>query len=112
MDTNSANEVYNHFTGSQRYYQYYSLMITDGIKALIEEQECFWFMDILWINQMNIKEPFQVWELKRLKGGNFVYTCEDGNKNILIKEKIISDFKYDYLKIYLIDGVVLFPSEY
>jgi hypothetical protein len=100
--------------------QYYKATLghkmTVGVKELCDEQQSYWLVDAIISYQLYAtvkKEAFQAWKLKRIKDDRFSLTCDDGNGNILITQKIpFSDFKEDSCTIWLCDKVLLLPSEY
>jgi hypothetical protein len=104
------------FTGTENYYKYiFGLKLTDGVKYLAEKGKCFWIMDIIASYQSKLsKNPFQLWELIVASDKSAIITCrEDTETKILVKQKIPwTDFEMTNIKIYVIDGVVLLPSEY
>jgi hypothetical protein len=59
-----------------------------------------------------------VWKLSRChditgETTSFNLVADDGNKNVIFKTKIAhSTFKGDEVTIWLVDGVLLLPSEY
>lgn len=120
IPTGSANDSlkYVQFTGTDHYYKYmFGIVLTDGAMQLATDEQCFWMMDIVcsYFTHPKINgEEFQVWTLKRQgETDSFKVTCDDGNKNILITQKIpYSDFKFDELKLYKVDNVIMLPSEY
>lgn len=73
-------------------------------------------MDLILSHQINPKvknERFQVWELSKVTGAVFMVCCTDGNKHKVATQRIpFSDFPYDTATIWLIDGIMLLPSEY
>ena len=88
---------------------------TDGVIALASAAGCFWLLDIVGSYQTNKKlDPeFQVWKLE--------VDCENCNgvirgyndTDLIITQKIPwTDFPLDEVKLYLIDGIILLPSEY
>lgn len=89
------------------------LVCTDGIEFL-NANGCAWFIDIVASHQLNPKvsaQEFQVWKLKPLteKGFMAIAVCEDGNDNIVVRQKIeYTDFPFDRfpegLKVYLEKG--------
>jgi len=112
-----ANDYYQECTGTENYYKHnLAIHFTDGIKEVADKEECYWLIDVVAsYSTVKFKEtnPFQVWQLKRIKGNKFKVSCEDGNENILITQNIpFSDFKYDEIKMFLVDGILMLPSEY
>jgi len=113
----NANEHFSEYNSTDSYYKHWlGFVYTDGMKALCEHCQSYWLMDIVGSYQTENKiraEPFQVWELTKVKGNEFEIVATDGNKNILTKQIIpFSDFPFDCCTIWLSDGVLLLPSEY
>lgn len=118
----SANDKLVWFTGTYNYYKHFGkFVITDGVKYLAERYQCFWLLDVIFSHQISKKvssEQFQTWELERKFVGEkptnkFVVTGDDGNKNTLVRQEIpFSDFEDDKVRLFLIDNVLLLPSEY
>ena len=107
------------FTGTEKYYNYLcGLKLTDGVHYLATEGKCFWLLDIIASYQPEYhRVPFQLWELNideaEDKRTAVVTMREDSNKKALVTQRIpYTDFPLDYIKLYLIDKVILLPSEY
>ena len=111
----NANDTLSGYTGTENHYKYSRFLITDGAKAFANNFSAYWFLDIICSYQYKLtKQPFQVWNLKLNKTGNgAMVTCDDGNGNIIIKQRIpFTDFPYKEGKMFMCDGVILLPSEY
>lgn len=111
----NANDQLKEYTGTGNYYKYMLGMLhTDGVKALCEQFECWWFLDIVCSYQQDLKEePFQVWALGVNEDGTAVVLCTDGNNKVLKSQSIIfTDFKAKEATVWCVDGIVLLPSEY
>lgn len=116
---NFLNNELAGFTGTESYYKYSSIFpdyyITDGVKYAADSYGLYWFLDIICSYQGEEKfkcEPFQVWTLKRTGNNSFVVIADDGNKNKHQSQRIqFSDFTKDHFKVYLIDNIILLPSE-
>lgn len=107
------------FTGTEKYYNYLcGLKLTDGVHYLATEGKCFWLLDIIASYQPKHHQvPFQLWELEvtedKGKRSAIVYMREDSDKKPLVRQVIpYTDFPLENVKIYVIDKVVLLPSEY
>jgi len=112
------------FTGTQDYYQYGRMLLTDGAKFVAESCEAYWLFDI--ISSLNLvracrNEEFLTCKLRvvRLKHETkAVFTATDGGKNgreavELYRQSIpLTDFPLDEIKLYVRDGVIFLPSEY
>ena len=104
---------------SEAYHQYSQIpffpVATDGVIALAEAAGCYWLLDIIGSYQTNRKlDPeFQVWELKvdLQKHKAIVHGYNDAT--LIITQRIpFTDFPLEEVKLYLINGVILLPSEY
>ena len=108
------------FTGTENYYlDYLNIKITDGIKYLMEAGKCGWLIsDIASIWHTKNLQGFWLIELKKIEDSEAILTIrEDSNIEPIHKQKYeYTDFWENTglkeLKIYLIDGVLLLPSEY
>jgi len=124
----SQNDL-TQFRGTEHYYKdFMDLKITDGIKFFMEQARCGWLIsDIAVINaidravlknkadgntflvvdiKINRAEKKLIWTLK-----------EDTDEPILYQQKydytdIMNYYDGEEMKFYLIDNVLLLPSEY
>jgi len=100
--------------GTEQYWknELLSFNYTDGIKFLWESCEAYWLLVAISSHQR--KEPFQLWELKVNKDHTAVLTMkeDDGQPTLVEQEIPFTDFPLDTISLYLIDGVLLLPSEY
>ena len=113
----SRTEIQNGLSqciGTEQYWKnrLLSFQYTDGIKFLHESCEAYWLL--IAIASHKRTEPFQLWHLKVNKDKSATLTMkEDSNEPNLVKQEIpITDFPLDEISLYLIDGVLLLPSEY
>lgn len=110
----------SHFTGTSRYIRdpFTGMMHTDGIEHLAERAEAHWLVsDIgaVFRYHPKVKEiPFQLWTLTVDEENRAVLTCqEDCDMSVIYEQKYeYTDFPVGTWKMYLIDGVLLVPSEY
>ena len=113
-----ANDSLKAHTSTENYYRHWILgfKFTDGVKAFADQCNAYWFINLIVSHQVdpNVKaESFQVWDLKRLNSNRFRAICTDGNKNQVTQQSIpFSDFPFDSATIWLVEGVILLPSEY
>lgn len=91
---------------------------TDGIEYLIEKADAKWLVDLIASYQVEKRIfgiYFQIWTLTvdlNKKSGVLIMR-QDTNAPVEIKEEIqYTDFPLDEIKIYLIDSIMLLPSEY
>jgi hypothetical protein len=107
------------FTGTSCYYKHWlGFKFTDGVKYVAETCKAFWLLDVIASWQPEVKarhgvQDFQTWKLSK-KGEGWIVRCEDGNNNYLCSQEIpLSDFPdEDGVEIWLINGVMIVPSEY
>lgn len=104
------------FTGTEHYYKFHGMMLTDGIKYMAEKCKAFWLLDIVWSWQNRYaKEHFQIWtlEVKEDKSA-LIYMRTDSDKPKLVQQETeFTDFPIvGTFEFYVIDRVVLLKSEY
>lgn len=102
------------FTGTMNYYKHWTgrCKYTDGVHYVAEKAGAFWLIDA--IVSYKRKEPFQIWTLKKNPDNSAVLTMqEDADQPIKVKQDFAyTDFPLDEIKFYLIEGVLILPSEY
>lgn len=108
------------FTGTEQYYQYHNVLLTDGAYYLAEKAGCFWLMDVIWSHSLENrwfgKEDFITCNLTvQDSTGDVVF--DDGNGNILANQHIpFTDFPLDQIQLYIVRGeynfVIMLPGEY
>jgi len=104
----------NQFTGTENYYRYWTGqgVYTDGVQYLAEQAGAYWLIDAVFSYRRS--ESFQVWTLKKNDDNSAVLTMqEDTGEPAKVRQEIpYTDFPLDSIKLYLIDSVLLLPSEY
>ena len=101
------------FIGTTQYFRHFlGLKYTDGVKYMADQGRAYWLIDV--IASYRRKERFQVWELKVNPDKSCVVTMrEDTGQPTKVRQEILhTDFPLESIKFYLIDGVLLLPSEY
>ena len=101
------------FIGTTQYFRHFlGLKYTDGVQYMAQAGGAFWLIDV--IASYRRKEPFQVWELKVKPDNSCVVTMrEDTDQPTKVRQEILyTDFPLENITLYLIDGVLLLPSEY
>jgi hypothetical protein len=122
MSTTLSTEL-AYFTGTESYYKHWlGILYTDGVKYLAENagNGAYWLLDLIASHQTTpaVKkylktDTFQAWKLKKNDKGGCRITCEDGNDHVITHQDVeYTDFPLDEITLYLIDGVLLLPSEY
>lgn len=103
-----------HFTGSEHWYRYPlrpGYTYTDGVKFLADNAGAYWLIDKIILEAP--REPFQVWKLIVNADQWAVLTCGDGDGNVLATHNItFTDFPLPEITLWLVDNVLLLPSEY
>lgn len=120
--THEIKRALRQFTGTNRYHKHLypgksPLLLTDGCNFIRDECNAWWLFDAILSYQCekvlrNIN--FQLWELRQdMQDLSWIITCrEDSGLNPLVRQKIeFSDFPVEYIKLYVIQGVALLPSE-
>lgn len=112
-------DVINNATFSESYHRFSPFpdypVITDGVLLLAEAAGCFWLLDVIGSHQSNRKldKSFQVWKLTVDTKNDSAVVQGYNDMTLVVTQKIpYTDFPLEGLKLYLIDGVILLPSEY
>jgi len=107
------------FTGTMEYHSlgnlFPSLVLTDGAAFLAKEIAGWLVTDIAAVYQCKYRQiPFQVWELKKKEDGTAVLTMKEDSGQPVKYRQVYEwvDFPLNEIKLYVIDGVMLLPSEY
>ena len=105
------------FTGTESYYRHFTGgRYTDGVWYLAQKAKAFWLIDAIFSWQIKEEvrsKPFQIWTLEVKNKKGLLEMKEDTDKPITIKQKIpYTDFPEGRIEIWLIDNVLLLPSEY
>ena len=114
----NANDNFGSSNGSENFYahNFSKTLYTEGVKDMAESCEAYWLIDLILSHQYhkNVNlEPFQVWDLKRIKDNVFTILATDGNHNKVTSQEIpFSDFPFDMATIWLVDGCMMLPCEY
>lgn len=117
-----------HFTGSEQFYRwnhlFKTMIITDGVKFLCDNAECWWLVDLIASHQKkalrdSMLQDFQVWTLKvDLEKSTAVAICERDTGNVFLTQKIpYSDFPLAEITLWVERAdsnmwTILLPSEH
>jgi len=107
------------FIGTQSYYRLMpNHLITDGVKFLADNAECYWLLDVIasYFPILSASDGFVLTKLN-VKDAKTVVRLEDGNGNMLVSQSITwTDFPLPEVQLYsCFDGAVwvtMLPSEY
>ena len=87
------------------------VIIFCGVKFMAEKLQAYWLIDAVF--SYGRKEEFQIWTLEVSDRKGFLSMREDTNCPFIVTQKIpYTDFPDGIFKMYLIDKVLLLPSEY
>ena len=109
------------FIGSTQLYSHWlGIQYTDGVKFLAKNGNAYWLIDAIASHQtkklLQIPElhKFQLWQLTVNSDKSAILTCKpDNNSPEVVSQKIeFSDFPLPYVSMYLVDKVLMLPSEY
>ena len=112
--------IINGATGTFQHHRFSIIpqfVCTDGCIELAEAAGCYWLLDAIVSHQRNRKldRQFQVWTLTVVQKKNRREAVLVGSNDDVpvVRQKIeFTDFPLESVKLYLIDNVVLLPSEY
>jgi hypothetical protein len=113
------SQALKQFTGTESYTQYgKNIKLADGTVFLAEQAKAFWLIDLFgsYLSGLRSKEEFVCLKILT-KSNHATVSIEDGNDNILAKQKILyTDFPLSSLTLYACwygtSWVVMLPSEY
>ena len=106
------------FTGSEQFFRMYpNVIITEGVKFLCDQAQCYWLIDCIFSYQTIRKvarEPFQVLDLTvDLEKRTGLILVTDGNNLELYRQALeFTDFPLQAIKLYYVDQTVMLPREY
>jgi len=112
-------DILNNSNCSESYHKFSPFpnfpVATDGAIALAEAAGCYWLLDIIGSYQTDerLDPEFQVWKLVVDLGDSSAIVKGYNDVDLIITQDIpFTDFPLDQVKLYLIDGIILLPSEY
>lgn len=105
-----------HFSnGTSQWYRHWAfphVMFTDGIKYLFDNGAA-WLIDKIALEQAMHRDEFQVWKCHVDDTNKMSIDIEDGNNNLLRTAFVdFTDFPLKEITIWVVDKVILLPSEY
>lgn len=106
------------FTGSETFHRLYpNVIITEGVKFLCDQAQCYWLMDCIFSYQTIqtvAREPFQLIELAvDLEQKTAQIAVTDGNDQMLFSQQLeFTTFPLRAIKLYYTDQTVMLPWEY
>jgi hypothetical protein len=119
LSKNEILDLISQASGTTQYHRFSRILsfpvITDGVKILADAAGCYWLLDVIGSYQHNQKldKTFQVWTLEVNRAENSGIVRGYNDTTIIITQEIpYTDFPLDEIKLFLMDGVILLPSEY
>jgi hypothetical protein len=107
------------FTGSEVIYKHWlSIQYTEGVKYLADAAQAYWLIDAIASHQTKkfLSDPklqdFQIWHLVVQDKSGILYALWDTDKEVLRQEIEYTDFPMPDVKLYLVQKVLMLPSEY
>lgn len=105
------------FSGSELFYKHPigNILYTDGVKYIADKYGAYWLIDAVGSYQSGrIRSiPFQIWELHSHNGLAVLTMKEDRPFIPVVRQNIsFTDFPTGRLKLYLVNGTLMLPSEY
>jgi hypothetical protein len=108
------------FSGSDELHPHWlkTFTYTDGVKFLAERGNAYWLLDAIASHQPNLlrKNPmlqsFQIWKLTVADRKGILWCGSDSDKLQLVQKIPFTDFPLPEVKLYLVDKVLILPSEY
>jgi len=112
-------DIINQAHGSDMYHKFSPIpgfpVVTGGVIALSEAAGCYWLLDIIGRYQTDkgLNPAFQVWKLEVNREDDSAVVRGYNDAELIITQEIpFTDFPLDEVKVFLMDGVILLPSEY
>jgi hypothetical protein len=108
------------FTGTGQYYfnpLYQEMNYTDGVNYLVATVSAYWLLDIIGAEffpkqKSGQWDSFVVIKLA-VEGRSMMISVQDGNHHEYLQKNIqFTDFPEGEWALWLVDGVLLLPSEY
>ena len=106
------------FTGTLNYYMHWTrrMKYTDGIHYLAEEYGAYWLLDVVASYQTEpkiAKVDLQIWTLVVHDDKSATVTMKDDDGTEFVRQEIeFTDFRLPAVTMWLINGVLILPSEY
>lgn len=107
-----------HFTGSETIYKHTLSRgtYTEGVRHVAQELGAYWLLDYIFSVQFSTEvlgQDFQVWKLRTDDESGASLMLEDGNSNELKRFEITyTDFPLKEITFWLVNNILLLPSEY
>jgi len=118
IDLNQFKLELPSFTGSTCVYKHSMSQgtYTEGVQYVAQKLGAYWLIDLIFSLQWKrevLEQPFQTWILKVNEDSTATLNLEDGDGNSVLNHKLpFTDFPLPEFTFWLINNVLLLPSEY
>ena len=122
MTTATVEEItanLQQFIGSEVFYKHWlGIRYTDGVKYLANEAGAYWLIDAIASHQDRklLSNPrlreFQIWRLVVENSSATLICSLDTDIEVRRQQIPYTDFPLPEIKLYLVDKVLMLPSEY
>lgn len=110
----------NQFCGSDQLHAHWlrAFVFTDGVKYLADKGNAYWLLDTIashqpaLLRQNPMLADFQSWKLTVTDRKGILYCGVDGDKLVEVQKIPFTDFPLPQVQLFLIDKILLLPSEY
>ena len=112
----------NQFCGSTIVYEHplFGYRYTEGIAFLAKDAGAYWLLDAIhsWQCEKSVRDDpmlqeIQFWKLSVRSDKSATLTCRKDDDQVVVAQDIeYTDFPFDAVFIYYIEGMMLLPSEY
>ncbi len=101
------------FSGTTAWYPFHSLYLTDGTRYLAEQYDCYWLMTIIWSIPPKVRDSeLLVCSLLVKDNGKALFTAMREKKTVYKQPIPHTDFPARSVTVWVLDRVILLPSEY
>lgn len=108
-----------YFTGSEQFYRnplFSGYRYTEGVQYLAEKAGAYWLIDYILSNQIDKQlkgQRFQTWKIHVTQDDHAIITVDNGDGNQLQQFRLsFTDFPFEHFTLWLVDSVLMLPSEY
>jgi hypothetical protein len=119
LSEKEIREIIRQAHGTSAYHKFSSFehypVATDGVIAVANAAECYWLLEIIGSHQTNkrLDPHFQVWKLVVNHENKSAIVSGYNDTTLIVTQEIaFTDFPLDELKLFLMDGIILLPSEH
>lgn len=109
----SANDLYNVYLFHQELHDYEKeYKFTEGVNDVVNFEDCFWLIDLILDQQINLNSEIQIWHIGRVQQNSFTLTCKNKEGHKLAEiGNLQTGFYFDDLTIIKKDNVFCLPIE-